>query len=64
MQCAAIEMARNVLGIKNANSTEFNKNLHEDEQVGSDVTTIIHAKSIQTICPCLCRAKRRTLSTL
>lgn len=37
MQCAAIEMARNVLGIKNANSTEFNKNLHEDEQIIIDM---------------------------
>lgn len=26
MQCAAIEFARNVYGLKNANSTEFNKN--------------------------------------
>ncbi|KIH60590.1 CTP synthase [Ancylostoma duodenale] len=33
MQCAAIEVARNLLGITNANSTEFNKNLQEDEQV-------------------------------
>ncbi|VDM66001.1 unnamed protein product, partial [Strongylus vulgaris] len=32
MQCAAIEVARNLLGIENANSTEFNKNLMEDEQ--------------------------------
>ncbi|EYC35337.1 hypothetical protein Y032_1076g3551, partial [Ancylostoma ceylanicum] len=35
MQCAAIEVARNLLGIANANSTEFNKNLQEDEQVNN-----------------------------
>lgn len=33
MQCAAIEFARNMLGIKEANSTEFNKNLNESQQV-------------------------------
>ncbi|VDO52774.1 unnamed protein product [Haemonchus placei] len=37
MQCAAIEVARNLLGIKNANSTEFNKNLREDEQIIIDM---------------------------
>ncbi|EYC35340.1 hypothetical protein Y032_1076g3551, partial [Ancylostoma ceylanicum] len=37
MQCAAIEVARNLLGIANANSTEFNKNLQEDEQVIIDM---------------------------
>ncbi|KAL6742739.1 hypothetical protein Aduo_015859 [Ancylostoma duodenale] len=37
MQCAAIEVARNLLGITNANSTEFNKNLQEDEQVIIDM---------------------------
>ncbi|KAK6049130.1 putative CTP synthase, partial [Cooperia oncophora] len=37
MQCAAIEVARNLLGIKNANSTEFNKNLNEDEQIIIDM---------------------------
>ncbi|VDL64018.1 unnamed protein product [Nippostrongylus brasiliensis] len=37
MQCAAIEVARNLLGITNANSTEFNKQLTEDEQVIIDM---------------------------
>ncbi|KAJ1350297.1 hypothetical protein KIN20_006059 [Parelaphostrongylus tenuis] len=37
MQCAVIEMARNLLGITNANSTEFNKDLHENEQVIIDM---------------------------
>ncbi|VDM59123.1 unnamed protein product [Angiostrongylus costaricensis] len=37
MQCAAIEVARNLLGISNANSTEFNKDLHENEQVIIDM---------------------------
>lgn len=33
MQCAAIEFARNVLKIDGANSTEFNKELSEEQQV-------------------------------
>ncbi|KHN79744.1 CTP synthase 2 [Toxocara canis] len=37
MQCAAIEFARNVLGIKHANSTEFDKALSDDEQVVIDM---------------------------
>uniref|UniRef100_A0A158P5V0 CTP synthase n=1 Tax=Angiostrongylus cantonensis TaxID=6313 RepID=A0A158P5V0_ANGCA len=37
MQCAAIEVARNILGISNANSTEFNKDLHENEQIIIDM---------------------------
>ncbi|KAK6753049.1 hypothetical protein RB195_012574 [Necator americanus] len=37
MQCAAIEVARNLLGITNANSTEFNKDLQEEEQVIIDM---------------------------
>lgn len=34
MQVAAVEFARNVLNIKGANSTEFNQNLTEDQQIG------------------------------
>lgn len=37
MQCATIEFARNVLGIKDANSTEFNKDLQEEQQVIIDM---------------------------
>uniref|UniRef100_A0A914ZSV8 CTP synthase n=2 Tax=Parascaris univalens TaxID=6257 RepID=A0A914ZSV8_PARUN len=37
MQCAAIEFARNVLGIKRANSTEFDKDITGDEQVVIDM---------------------------
>ncbi|VDM48838.1 unnamed protein product [Toxocara canis] len=37
MQCAAVEFARNVLGIKHANSTEFDKALSDDEQVVIDM---------------------------
>uniref|UniRef100_F1KXY5 CTP synthase n=1 Tax=Ascaris suum TaxID=6253 RepID=F1KXY5_ASCSU len=37
MQCAAIEFARNVLGIKRANSTEFDKEITGDEQVVIDM---------------------------
>lgn len=33
MQCAAIEFARNVCNISNANSTEFVKDLKPEEQV-------------------------------
>lgn len=32
MQCAAIEFARNVCGIKGANSTEFDKNVQGEQQ--------------------------------
>ena len=37
MQVAAVEFARNVLGIKGANSTEFNSELHEDQQIGMEI---------------------------
>ncbi|CAJ0929395.1 unnamed protein product, partial [Mesorhabditis belari] len=37
MQCATIEFARNVLGITGANSTEFDKNLVEEQQVVIDM---------------------------
>ncbi|KAI1704169.1 glutamine amidotransferase class-I domain-containing protein [Ditylenchus destructor] len=37
MQCAAIEFARNVCGIVDANSTEFKENLPEDKQVVIDM---------------------------
>ncbi|PAV76486.1 hypothetical protein WR25_11629 [Diploscapter pachys] len=37
MQCAAVEFARNVLGIKGANSTEFNKGLNESQQIVIDM---------------------------
>uniref|UniRef100_A0A1I7SZC1 CTP synthase n=1 Tax=Caenorhabditis tropicalis TaxID=1561998 RepID=A0A1I7SZC1_9PELO len=37
MQVAAIEFARNVLGIQGANSTEFNSQLHEDQQIVIDM---------------------------
>lgn len=33
MQCAAIEFARNVCGIKGANSTEFDKTVVGEQQV-------------------------------
>lgn len=35
MQCSAIEYARNVLKIDNANSTEFSDKLNEEEQVSA-----------------------------
>lgn len=41
MQCAAIEFARNVLGIKRANSTEFDKEITGDEQVGRFIYSYI-----------------------
>lgn len=34
MQCAVIEFARNVCGIKGANSTEFDKTVVGEQQVG------------------------------
>ncbi|PIC13478.1 hypothetical protein B9Z55_027837 [Caenorhabditis nigoni] len=37
MQVAAVEFARNVLGIEGANSTEFNGDLHEDQQIVIDM---------------------------
>ena len=40
LQCAAIEFARNVCGIKGADSTEFCKDLKSKQQVSS--TFIIH----------------------
>ena len=33
MQCAAIEYARNVCGLPKADSTEFNTDLTQEEQV-------------------------------
>ena len=35
LQCAAIEFARNVCGIKGADSTEFCKDLKDEQQVSS-----------------------------
>ncbi|CAI2352541.1 unnamed protein product [Caenorhabditis sp. 36 PRJEB53466] len=37
MQVAAVEFARNVLGIQGANSTEFNSKLTEDQQIVIDM---------------------------
>ncbi|EFP11940.1 hypothetical protein CRE_31370 [Caenorhabditis remanei] len=37
MQVAAVEFARNVLGIKGANSTEFNSELYEDQLIVIDM---------------------------
>lgn len=37
MQVAAVEFARNVLGMHGANSTEFNANLNEDQQIVIDM---------------------------
>ncbi|CAI5451607.1 unnamed protein product [Caenorhabditis angaria] len=37
MQVAAVEFARNVLGIKGANSCEFSQTLNEDEQIVIDM---------------------------
>lgn len=36
MQCAAIEFARNVCGIKGANSTEIDKELQGEQKVSFD----------------------------
>lgn len=62
MQCAAIEFARNVCGIKNANSTEFDKTIAGEQQVGylsdknDQVKTLMKSFFLKE-CSSFCRLK-------